>query len=507
MKKHSFIFNLILISSTSVALNIVALIFRFYLARLISSEGIGVYQLIMSVYVFAATVATSGLSFTTTRFVSEAIATNREKSVSNILKGIFIFAAAPALISTLLLYFMADISAAYFIGIPETARCLRILSVALPFMSAASCLNGYFVAIRKVAYSSATQIFEDLFQVAVTVVLLIAFKPSSIIEACEYTVAGCALAEIAAAITAAILCKRTDKLNHKGEKFKTSIVTAIAKTTIPLSISTYIKSILSTVENLMIPVSLQKSGMTKQESLSTIGTVKGLAIPLICFPSVFVSAFAKLLLPEIADSRALNNKDRVVNSGNASLSFTLSFSLLLSVVFFLFADDIGLMIYNQEEFFETLRLLSLLIPFMYIDCISDSIMKGLDQQIKVMKYSITEAVIRTIIVWLIIPKTGFSGVIMAMYAGNVVNAVLGIRKLKQIKAITLNFTKKSIQSLLLYSLILYPISFFTQNESLNIILKLFIIIIGVVICVIATFAFNVITVHERKEMKTLMKKE
>ena len=125
-----------------------------------------------------------------------------------------------------------------------------------------------------------------------------------------------------------------------------------------------------------------------------------------------------------------------MNSGNASLSFTLSFSLLLSVVFFLFADDIGLMIYNQEEFFETLRLLSLLIPFMYIDCISDSIMKGLDQQIKVMKYSITEAVIRTIIVWLIIPKTGFSGVIMAMYAGNVVNAVLGIRKLKQITAIT-----------------------------------------------------------------------
>lgn len=506
MKKHSFVSNLILVSMTSIILNIISLIFRFYLAKLISAEGIGVYQLIMSVYVFAATVATSGLSFTATRFISETIATKRENCVGNILKGIFLFASIPAVLSCSMMYFLADISAVYFIGIPETAECLKILAIALPFMSAASCFNGFFVAIRKVSYSSATQVFEDLFQVIVTIILLIVLKPTSMITACKYTVIGCTSAEIAAAIVSAILCKRTDYINLKGEKFKTSIVTAIAKTTIPLSISTYIKSILSTVENLMIPVSLQKSGMSKQKALSVIGTVKGLAIPVICFPSVFIGAFAKLLLPEIADSRALNDKKKITEFSNSVLSFTLSFSILLSVIFFLFSDDIGLLIYKDKEFFRTLKSLSLLIPFMYIDCISDSILKGLDQQVQVMQYSITEAVIRTAIVWFLIPKIGFSGVIITMYAGNVINSVLGIRKLKKMNITTLEFLKRSFKALLLFIIILLPISLLIANVNLHIAIKILVIVFGTLLCGISIFIFNIITGKERKNMKKLMTK-
>lgn len=506
MKKHSFIFNLLIISGTSVVLNIIALIFRFYLAKLISTEGMGIYQLIMSVYVFFATAASSGLSFTTTRFVSEAIATKRENSVKTIMTGIFLFALIPALTSSVCLFFISETAASSFIGIPETARCLKILAAALPFMAAASCMNGYFVALRKVAYSSATQIFEDLFQVIVTVILLLSLSPKTVTEACELAVAGCTAAEISAAAVAGIFCKRTNEMNMKGEKFRMGTVTVIAKTTLPLSVSACIKSVMATAEDLLIPVSLQKSGLTRPQSLSVIGTVKGLAVPLICFPSVLVTAFARLLLPEIADSRALSDKKRIVDSGNAVLSFTTAFSLLLSVVFFLFSDDIGLLIYNDPEFFKTLKILSLLIPFMYVDCISDSILKGMDQQLKVMQYSIAEAAVRLCIVWFLIPKTGFSGVIAAIYAGNVLNAVLGILKLKKIGVTTLKFLKKSFLAILLYLIILAPVSVLFAKTNLHIVLKLFLIVSGFCLCSLSAFSFNIITPEERKNMAGLMKK-
>lgn len=505
MKKRSFISDLILISSISVLLNIISLIFRFYLAKLISPEGIGVYQLILSVYMFAATVATSGLSFTTTRFVSEAIATKKENSVRSILSGVFIFASVPAFAATAAMWFLSDISAVYFIGIPDTSVCLKILAAALPFMAAASCINGFFVAVRKAAYSSAIQIFEDLFQIAVTVSLLIALKPESVIEACVYVVIGCVASEVSAAAVSFILLKKTDIIKNGSRSFSGSIVTAIAKTTIPLSISSYIKSILSTVENLMIPVSLQKSGMSRQKALSAVGTVKGLAVPVICFPSVFIGAFAKLLLPEISDLRALKNNQKITESSNAVLSFTLTISVLFSAVFFLFSDDIGLLIFNDKEFFITLKLLSPLIPFMYIDCISDSILKGLDQQVTVMKYSIAEAFIRTCAVWFLIPQIGFSGVIITMYAGNVTNSVLGIRKLKKMKITTLPFLSRTAKAVCLYMIILIPISLAIVKFPINFILKIIMIGTGTVICFLSAFIFNLITKNELKSMKKLIK--
>lgn len=54
-----FIFNGIMLTSTFLLMRIVGVCFNIYISKKIGSETLGVFSLIMSVYMFSITVATS----------------------------------------------------------------------------------------------------------------------------------------------------------------------------------------------------------------------------------------------------------------------------------------------------------------------------------------------------------------------------------------------------------------------------------------------------------------
>ena len=72
-KAKKFLLNAIILSGTSLLVRMVSVSFGVYVANQIGSEGIGVFQLITSIYMFAITVATSGIHLTTTRLVTEEL--------------------------------------------------------------------------------------------------------------------------------------------------------------------------------------------------------------------------------------------------------------------------------------------------------------------------------------------------------------------------------------------------------------------------------------------------
>ena len=70
-KAKIFLINGVILTSTSLLTRGAGLIFNIYIANQVGSTAIGIFSLIMSVYNFAITVATSGLSISCTCIVSE----------------------------------------------------------------------------------------------------------------------------------------------------------------------------------------------------------------------------------------------------------------------------------------------------------------------------------------------------------------------------------------------------------------------------------------------------
>lgn len=66
-----FLLNGILLTVTALVMRTIGMFFNVYISNKIGTEAIGIYQLIMSVYMFAITLANSGINLATTRIVSE----------------------------------------------------------------------------------------------------------------------------------------------------------------------------------------------------------------------------------------------------------------------------------------------------------------------------------------------------------------------------------------------------------------------------------------------------
>lgn len=66
-----FFINGTILTITSLIMKSIGMVFNLYVANKIGSEAVGIFGLVMSVYMFAITLATSGLSLACTCIVSE----------------------------------------------------------------------------------------------------------------------------------------------------------------------------------------------------------------------------------------------------------------------------------------------------------------------------------------------------------------------------------------------------------------------------------------------------
>ena len=74
MQRQSYVRNAAILTATGLILRAVGMFFRVYIAARIGAEGMGVYQLIYTVYTLAITLATAGLSIASTRICAQLFA-------------------------------------------------------------------------------------------------------------------------------------------------------------------------------------------------------------------------------------------------------------------------------------------------------------------------------------------------------------------------------------------------------------------------------------------------
>ena len=110
MLKKSLFKNAVILTTTSFLLRIMGLWLRTYMAQKLGSEGMGLYQLIISIYVLATTMVTVGLSTAVIRIISEALAQNQSSLViKRMMQKACRISLVVSLVTTVLFYALAPI--------------------------------------------------------------------------------------------------------------------------------------------------------------------------------------------------------------------------------------------------------------------------------------------------------------------------------------------------------------------------------------------------------------
>ena len=167
-----FLYNAVLLTFSSLGMRAVGVLFNRYLTAKLGAAGLGQFSLILSVYGFAVTVATSGIHLAVTRVVSESVGTGRCGDLRQAVRTGLCYSGGFGLFSAALLYLLSPVIGTYWLGDAQTAASLQVLALSLPFLSLSTTMNGYFVGVRRAYLGAVTGVLGQAAKIAVTVLLL-----------------------------------------------------------------------------------------------------------------------------------------------------------------------------------------------------------------------------------------------------------------------------------------------------------------------------------------------
>lgn len=426
MKKDNNITkNTIIMTVVNLIMRSVSVSFNAYLTNKIGSSGIGLFQLVMSVYSLAITFSSAGIRLATTRLTVE-INTNGKFDLNKSIGLCLSYSTFTGSLIGFILLVFSDFISNSLIGNPETAFPLKILSFSLPFISMSSALGGYFTAIEKIQQFSFVQMLEQGFKILLTVILL--NKASEISP--SYSVAAIVTGMTGAEIFSFTLSRglKTFFKEERTEK-KAVPISGFLRISLPDAAGSCARNILLTTEHLMIPKGFEKSGTDSKSALSAYGNIHAMAMPLLLYPSAIISSFSTLLIPDTAKRNELGDTEGISLSASRTLKRTFIFSVICSAFCFIFAPQLSDSVYKTNEAAKYIRILSPLVPVMYLDNVTDGLLKGLDQQIYSMRYNIIDSLLCVIMVYFILPKYSVKGYIFILYASEIINFFLSFNRL------------------------------------------------------------------------------
>ncbi len=438
-KSKLFLINGTILTLTSLFMRFAVLIFNIYISNKIGSEAVGVFSLVMAVYLFFITVATSGLNIAVTVIVSEKFAVNKDKIAIKAIRTCIFFSLLLGVISGLLILFFSNLITDKCLHNMVSSKPLFYIAMGLPFIAMSSCINSYFSSVRKAYKNAITQIFEFVIKMVATVILL----RINISRGVEYICIALILADVISEVCSFTLIfilyifdikfKKLNNVRSFGQRIN------ILKIAFPVAVTSYIRSGLSTLKQLIIPTQLEKSGLSCSNALSKYGTINGMVMPVVIFPTVLINSYSMLLIPEFSTYVAQKNYKAINYISNKIFKFTCAFSICICSIFLFFSNELGLAIYNNIEIGYYFKIFAPLIFFMYMDNVIDCILKGLNKQFGVMCCNILDLSVTTCFIYFLLPVMGIAGYVVSIFISELLNFCVSLFQMIKYSKLKLNF--------------------------------------------------------------------
>ena len=430
LKKRLFLKNAVILTGTGLLLRAAGMLFRIYVAARIGDEGMGLYQLIFTLYNLAITLASAGASVAVTRLVAARLARGGQ-GVARLSRRLVGYALAGGCAVGTAQFLLAQPAASLWLGDARSALSLKILAPSLPVIAVGAALRGYFMARRQVAAASRAQIFEQAVRIAAVALLLGRALDYGVEWACAAVVMGNTVSEVASCLWVYLgwrrdLCRLREPA---GTQQSDSPLREYAGIVLPVTATRGVGSLLVAAENILVPsrLALFLGGYT--EALAQFGRLKGMAMPVLFFPFSLLAALSTLLLPEITQAHSTGDSRRLQALCGRTVGITAMLSILAGGLFAIFSAPLGQLLYQSEEIGFYIGVLGPLMPFLYLESMVDGVLTGVGEQLSTFRYSVCDSALRILLVVALVPRFGMKGFLFMMLCSNLFTSLLNFRRM------------------------------------------------------------------------------
>ena len=395
---HSFMGNVAIVLVAQLMVKILGFVYRIVITNI---EGFGdlgnaYYTAGFQIYTVLLAISSVGIPNAMAKMVSERIAIKDYRGAHRIFKTAFLLFTVIGLVCSGLLYLCAEFYTSRVISMPGAIYSIKALSPSIFFVCVSSVVRGYFQGMNNMNATSRSQMLEQVFKCALTVILvmLAVGQPPEVMAAWANGASSIATL-LSFAYLAAFYMRRQKGIREEIRKTAVEslsmgtgkLMGSILMLSIPISLASIITSLNRVIDTATIvrgieaafangiPAHFDAAGnwvdtilnpTAEQLSLEAERLMGMLSKSdtLINMPLSLNFAFATVLVPTIAGALAVGNKQEA--SSKATYSFLISIILILpcAIGYIVLAEPIYNVVYfNASSGGELLALTAVSLVF------------------------------------------------------------------------------------------------------------------------------------------------
>lgn len=338
--KNKVYANTSIVTILSVAERGLGFLYRIVLSRLLGAEGLGIYQVALSLFAFFLTIGSGGIPITVSRIIAKNKAKNDFLGEQSAV-GAGIFAS---LLLTLPACAILWIFGEKFTFLFSDARCyavFKILLLGLTCTCICAVFRGHFWGNKEFLTSSVIDLAEETVMVIAGVLLLQNFSSAAVgAQRTAWAVVLSYLFSFAAATVCFFV--KGGKISHPKKELKNLFNASLPITSVRAS-----ASLVNSAIAVLLPVTLMRAGFDEKSALEVFGVVSGMAVPVLFMPATLIGALALVLTPELSEDFYRNNVQRLRTNVARGIKFAFLVACAIIPYFFAFGEDFGAIAFSN----------------------------------------------------------------------------------------------------------------------------------------------------------------
>ncbi len=408
MKKNKFIKSTIILIIGGFITKVLGMIIKIIITRIIGTEGIGLYSLIIPTFLLLNTIAQLVLPTALNILISKNKLNHKQLVITASLISLFI----DLCIFIILIIFGNSIS----INLLSEKRCsLGIISIGfvLPFISVSNMLRSYFFGKQRMYPHVITNILEDI----VRLLLIFFFLPYFLSKGISIAIAFILLTNIASELTSILIfifLLPNFQITKKELKIKKKILKELFSICLPTTGIRLIGSIGYFLEPIILTFVLIKVGYSNKFIINEYGIINGYVMPLILLPSFFTAALSNALIPIVSNNYEKRNYSFIKKKIKQAIFFSLLIGIPATIIFLIIPEIPLKYIYNTNLGINYIKFLAPICLLHYIQTPISSSLQAMGKAQISLKGTFYGIIIRaTLLFTLSFLKIGIWGLILA----------------------------------------------------------------------------------------------
>lgn len=399
-------------------------LYRIVLSRTIGAEGLGIYQICLTVFSVFLTAASSGVPVTVSRLMAKSAAENDIRGKHSAVTAGVVCTLAITVPAAIALFFCRGGLGFLF----SDGRCVDLFVILLPGLvltSVYSVIRGSFWGNKQFLPYSVIELLEDAVMV-ICGVALVSLTSDPADGAKAALIAVIVSYVFSFAVSVGWYLATGGKFVNPKKQLKPLISSSAPITAMRTS-----ASLLNSAVAFLLPALLIAGGAGNSEAMSLYGIAVGMAVPMLFIPSSAIGSIAVVVAPELSENYYRGKSAEVARDVEKSVNASVFIAALVIPVLFSLGRAISDFLYSSDLCGEIVTISSFLVLPMCISMMTNTVLNSMNCEKNTLLYFSAGAAATLMCIGVLTQFIGIYSYVCGLGASNIISAALNLRLLKK----------------------------------------------------------------------------